>query len=130
MPNEEQQKKALEFQILNNQFEQYQQQLVKLQEQKQDVSNLNVSLKEISKSKKNKEFLSPLSSGVLVKTNLQDPEQIYMAVGAGIIVKKPVKEAQKLMEDQEKHITLMIAQLQAEIQRLGNIINSLQHEIQ
>ncbi len=130
MENEEQQKKAMEFQILNNQLEQYQQQLTKLQEQKQDVSNLASSLKEITQLKKDSELLSPLSSGVLVKTTLKEPENVYMAVGAGIIVKKSVKDAHKLMEAQEKHITLMISQLQAEMNNLGNIVNNLQQGMQ
>ena len=86
---EDQQKKALEFQILNSQFEQYKQQLVNLKEQQKDISNLSISLKEISKLKTGDEFLSPLSSGVLVKANLKTTEDVLMAVGAGVMVKKP-----------------------------------------
>jgi len=130
MSQEEEQKKAMEFQILSSQLEQFQSQLIKLQQQKQDVENLSSSLKEITNLKKEAEFLSPLSSGVLVKTTLKEPETVMMAVGAGVMVKKPVKEASKSVEAQEKHITLMIAQLQSEIQNLGQVINSLQQELQ
>lgn len=130
LSKEEQEKKALEFQILNNQFEQYQQQLAKLQTQKQDTSTLLESLQALSNLKQNSEFLSPLRSGVLVKTSLKDPNQVFMAVGAGVIVKKPINEAKELLQEREKQLLLMLSQLQSQIQNLGKAINSLHQELQ
>lgn len=130
MNQEEQQKKALEFQILSSQLEQYQEQLNHLQQQRQSLTNLSSSLEEISKLKQKDEFLSPLSSGVLVKTNLKEPEKVLMAVGANVLVKKPISEAKESIQEQDKQITLMIAQLKSETEKLAEIVNSIQQELQ
>ena len=87
-------------------------------------------LKEISTLKSGSEFLSPLSSGVLVKTELKDADSVFMAVGANVIVKKKIKDAQESMEKQEKQITLMVSQLESQVSGLGNMINQLQSELQ
>ena len=50
-------------------------------------------MEEISKLKKGEEFLSPLSSGVLVKTELKEHGEILMAVGANVMVKKKISDA-------------------------------------
>ena len=130
MNQEEQQKKALEFQILYSQLEQYQEQLTNFQKQKQNLANLLSSLEEISKLKKGDQFLSPLSSGVLVKTSLQENDKVLMAVGANVLVKKSIKEAIESIQEQEKQITLMTAQLKSETERLASYVNSLQQELQ
>ena len=126
---EEQEKKLLEFQILSSQSEQYQAQLVNLQQQRQNLSNLSASLEEISKLKKGEEFLSPLSSGVLVKTELKEHGEILMAVGANVMVKKKISDAEVSIKEQEKQITLFISQLKSEAEKLAQVIYSLQQEI-
>ena len=126
---EEQEKKLLEFQILHGQLEQYQEQLNHLQQQKQNLANLSSSLQEISKLKIGDEFLSPLSSGVLVKTELKEAGKIFMAVGANVIVKKKTDDAETAIKDQEKHITLVISQLRSEAEKLANAVNAIQQEL-
>ena len=127
---EEQQKKALEFQILYGQLEQYQTQLADLQQQKQNLNNLLLSLGEVSKLKKGDEFLSPLSSGVLVKTELKEPGKILMAVGANVIVKKRIEEAELSIKEQEKQIILLISQLKSESEKLAQAVYSIQQELE
>ena len=60
---EEQQKKAIEFQILYSQLEQYQTQLANLQQQKQNLNNLSLSLEEVSKLKKGKQSGENVETG-------------------------------------------------------------------
>ncbi|MEK6856629.1 MAG: prefoldin subunit alpha [Nanoarchaeota archaeon] len=127
---EEQQKKAIEFQILYSQLEQYQTQLANLQQQKQNLNNLSLSLEEVSKLKKGDEFLSPLSSGVLVKTELKEHGNVLMAVGANVIVKKKIEDAELSVKEQEKQITLFISQLKSEAEKLAQVVYSLQQEIE
>ena len=127
---EEQEKKLLEFQILSSQLEQYQAQLANLQQQKQNLSNLSLSLEEISKLKKGDEFLSPLSSGVLVKTDLKEQGNVLMAVGANVIVKKEIGEAKLTVSEQEKQISLLIAQLRSEAEKLAQAVYSVQQELE
>ncbi len=126
---EEQEKKLLEFQILHSQLEQYQEQLNHLQQQRQNLGNLSLSLEEIKKLKIGDEFLSPLSSGMLVKTELKESGKVFMAVGANVIVKKRMEEAELTIKDQENHIILLISQLKSEAEKLADAVNSIQHEL-
>lgn len=126
---EEQERRLLEFQILSSQLEQYQAQLVNLQQQKQNLNNLSSSLVEVSKLKKGDEFLSPLSSGVLVKTELKEAGKVLMAVGANVIVKKKIEDAELFVKEQEKQITLVISQLRSEAEKLAQMVYSIQQEI-
>lgn len=127
---EEQERKLLEFQILGSQLEQYQNQLVSLQQQKQNLNNLSSSLEEMSSLKRGDEFLSPLSSGVLVKTELKEPGKVLMAVGANVIVKKNIEDAEIFVKEQEKQITLVISQLKFEAEKLAQVVYSLQQELE
>jgi len=127
---QEQEKKVLEFHILNSQLEQYQNQLVNLQQQKQNLNNLSSSLEEIKKLKTGDEFLSPLSSGVLVKTELKEPGKILMTVGANVIVKKRIEDAELSIKEQEKNITLLISQLKSEAEKIAGAVYSLQQELE
>lgn len=127
---QEQEKKLLEFQILHSQLEQYQEQLNHLQQQRQNLGNLSLSLEEIKKLKIGDEFLSPLSSGVLVKTELKDPGKILMAVGANVIVKKKIDDAELSIKDQEKQIVLLISQLKSEAEKLAEAVYSIQQELE
>ncbi len=127
---EEQEKKLLEFQILSSQLEQYQLQLANMQQQKQNLANLSASLEEVSRLKNGDEFLSPLSSGVLVKTELKEEGKVLMAVGANVIVKKTIEEAKESIKEQEKQIVLMVSQLNSETEKLAQAVYSMQQEFQ
>ncbi|MBI2507580.1 prefoldin subunit alpha [Candidatus Woesearchaeota archaeon] len=127
---EEQEKKQLEFQILSSQLDQYQAQLDSLQHQKQNLTNLSASLEEISRLKKGDEFLSPLSSGVLVKTELKEEGKVLMAVGANVIVKKDIEDAKNSIRDQEKQIILMISQLKSDTEKIAQAVYSIQQELE
>ena len=125
---QEHEKKLLEFHILNEQLNQYKIQLANLHQQRQNLANLSLSLEEGSKLKEGDEFLSPLSSGVLVKTGLKDPGKVLMAVGANVIVKKKIEEAELSIKEQEKQIILLISQLKSESEKLVQAVYSLQQE--
>lgn len=127
---QEQEKKLLEFQILHSQLEQYQEQLNHLQQQRQNLGNLSLSLEEIKKLKIGDEFLSPLSSGMLVKTELKESGKVLMAVGANVIVKKKIEDAELSIKEQEKQIVLLISQLKSEAEKLAEAVYSIQQELE
>lgn len=130
MNKEEQQKKMIEFQILNQQLNQIQQQLQALQQQSEDIKNLLKSLDEIEKTKVGNKILAPLSSGVLIESELKNNKEVVMALGANITVKKPISEAKKLIKDQEKQLELIMSQLQHDLQQYTMTYMKLEQEMQ
>ncbi len=130
MNKEEEQKKLIEFQILNQQLNQIQQQLQALQQQSEDIKNLQKSLDEIENTKVGNKILAPLSSGVLIDTELKNNKEVTMALGSNITVKKPISEAKKLIKDQEKQLDLIISQLQHDLQQYSMAYMKLEQEMQ
>ena len=61
MDEKQVQQKYLEFQIIEQQMKEYQQELMTLQAQSNELTNLEESLKEIEKSKDKNEILTALS---------------------------------------------------------------------
>jgi len=130
MNKEEQQKKLVEFQILNKQLQQIQQQLQALQQQSEDVKNLLKSLDEIEKTKVGNKILVPLSSGVLIESELKNNKEVVMALGSNVTIKKPIPEAKKLIKDQEKQLELIMSQLQQDLQQYSMAYMKLEQEMQ
>lgn len=129
MDKEEQQKKLIELQIISQQLNQMQQQLSALQAQSEDVRNLQKSLDEIEKTKVGNKILAPLSSGVLIDTELKNNKEVVMAIGAGITVKKPISEAKKIIKDQENQLDLIMNKLQQDLQHYSSVYIRLEEEL-
>lgn len=129
MNKEEQQKKLIELQILNQQLTQIQQQLQSLQPQLEDIKNLQQSLDEIEKTKVGNKILASLSSGILLDTELKNNKEVIMALGANVTVKKTIPEAKKLIKDQEKQLDLIIEQLKQDLQQYYTACLELEQEL-
>ncbi len=129
MKKEEQQKKLIELQIINQQLTQLQQQLTSLETQANDIKNLQNSLEEIEKTKVGNKILAPLSSGVLVDTELKNNKEVIMALGSNITVKKPISEARKIIKDQEKQLELILHQLKHDLQQYTMVAFQLEKEL-
>ena len=52
-----------------------------------------------------------------------------MAVGANVMVKKKISDAEVSIKEQEKQITLMISQLKSEAEKLAQAVYAIQQEI-
>lgn len=129
MNKEDLQKKLIEFQILNQQLNQIQQQLLALQAQSEDIKNLQKSLDEIQKTKIGNKILAPLSSGILVETELKNNKEVIISLGAGVTVKKTIEEAKEFIQDQERQIDLIISQLEKDLQQYSITCLQLEQEI-
>tara|TARA_Y100000034_G_C6651365_1_gene285118 strand:- start:37 stop:438 length:402 start_codon:yes stop_codon:yes gene_type:complete len=129
MNKEDLQKKAIEFEILTQQFEQLKKQLANFQAQSENIDNLLISLEEVSKTSPDTEILTPLSSGVFIKTKLKENKEVIMATGAQTTVKKPIKEAKSIIQEQKKEIEAVLKQLETDIQNYAVTIGTLQQEL-
>ena len=129
MDDQAKQQKMMELQILNQQSEQLRQQLANLEEQMSNLKNLEESLGALGKEEVGKEMFSPLSSGIFMKTNLRDNKEVLVAVGAGVVVQKSVKEAGDMLKDQEKKMELVLIQVRDEFEKFANSAATIEKEL-
>jgi len=93
-----------QLQMYETQINQISQELQMLDARKQEVDRLVESIDELKNSKKDSDSYSPIGPGVFVKSQVKDTKHLLMNVGAGIIVKKDVESAKKILEEQAKNL--------------------------
>ncbi|MBN2457997.1 prefoldin subunit alpha [Candidatus Woesearchaeota archaeon] len=98
------QQKYSEYQMLEQQSKSLQEQVQRVAEQIYEIGFIKNSLKEFTGMKNGSVMLSPLSSGIFVKSKLVENNSFYVNVGSGVVVKKTVEEAHALMDKQEKEL--------------------------
>ncbi len=129
MKDNEKQQKMMELHILNQQGEQLRQHLEHLTEQISNLRQLEENLEAIENEKKGRKMFSPLSSGVFVETELKDNKEVLIAVGAGVVVKKNIKEARDMLKEQEKKMELIIMQIQNEFEKFASSAVNIEEEL-
>ena len=70
----------------------------------------------------------PLGSGIFVKGELKDNNNLIMNVGSNICVEKTVDEGKETISKQLNDISGVFEQLQIEIQRTTERLQELQNE--
>ncbi len=64
-----------------------------------ELENFKITLKTIVDSKQT-EMLSSLGKRVYIKTDIKDIDNLFVEVGAGVVVKKSPKDSLKIAEEQ------------------------------
>ncbi len=118
--SEDENRKNLENQILQAYFSEMQQQISEIESKKAELEYLKDGLSQL-KGQKNKDILIPLGSGVLAKGKLSDDEKVIVNVGSNLLVKKTIKEAAEIIDEQIKELSSVLAQLEQEIQKYSMI---------
>ena len=130
MDEKQVQQKYLEFQIIEQQMKEYQQELMTLQAQSNELTNLEESLKEIEKSKDKNEILTALSPGIFIKTELKNSKEVLMNVGSNVVVPKTIAETIEIVKDQALKIQAIAHKLEQDLQLFAQHASSLQQELQ
>ncbi len=130
MTKEETQQKFLELQNLTNHIKGLQEQVVKIEQQKIELHNLNESLSEIKKVESGKDILTPLGAGIFIKTKVEDSKSVIMNVGANIMVGKSVEDAQEVIKEQVKELSVFEEQVNTEIRVSSLKVQRINEEVQ
>lgn len=101
------QQKYMEMQLIEQQLQKLQKQMGTMEEQVQEIDQIIHSVSELKDVKKGSEILVPVSSGIFVKAKIEDPNDVYMNVGANVNVKKDLKYAKEVMQKQQDEIKEM-----------------------
>lgn len=121
--NEEMQRKIMEINILENRLVQLEQQFNLIDQKVMEQQLLQMNLDELKKSK-SKEMLLPLGNNVFISGKVENPE-IFVNVGARVIVKKDTEKAKEIIERQKMSLVELRdeigRQIEESIQRISLI---------
>ena len=120
--------KYMEYQMLMQQFQQLQENISALEKHIFELRALDDNLSSLSKTKAGEETLMPLGSGIFVKGELKDNSNVVMNVGGGVCVEKSVDEAKDTVSIQLSDVTNVFTELQEEIMKTSEKLQSLQDE--
>lgn len=129
MSEKEAQQKYIELQLLSNQIKQVQQQISALEQQTIELANLKDNLSDISKVKPGAEILVPIGSSIFLKAELKDTQEVIMGVGSNVTVKKDIPSSQKVIEIQITELSLLIIQLETELEHIITEAQERQKEL-
>ena len=101
-----------------------QQNLMNLKDQ---ITNLGMQTTELKKIKEdllslknieNKKTYVPFGAGIFLESNLKQPKEIILSVGANVLVKKDFNSANKILEKQVNELKSIESQLESELNKL------------
>lgn len=130
MKPEESKEKYLKFQMMQQQMMQLQKQLEELTHQKNELNLTIKSIKDFSNTEGERKLLTPLASGIFMKSKINTFDEVLVNVGNGIIVKKSPKEAIKLVEKHLGDIEKVIEQINQSLIQFDQEFVNLQKELE
>ena len=125
MENEE---VMFQAQLLQEEAQKVQQQLDAVEQQLNELTQYKLHLHTFEKSTE-KELLSSLGKGIYAKTSLVSKD-LFLEVGAGVVVKKTPKEVVLVIEDQIKKLSQMRGHLLGQQEICEKAMRDLIEEVQ
>ncbi len=123
-------KKYMELQILSQRMKQLQQQIVLVTNQITELAGLQQSLSELKDIKHETKILMPFGNGIYMHAMLENPDELLVNVGAGVVVKKDLDATKEIISQQEKEMKDVNDQMMIELKALYERATSLEQELQ
>lgn len=108
----------IKFQIFEQQIIQIQEQIQRIDEAVNDLTNLGTGLKELE-GKKDKEILAQIGRGIFVKAKLLS-EDLIVDVGDRNFVNKTIPNTQKIISDQLDKLNEVKKNLEEELDKINS----------
>ena len=116
--------------MLDMQIRQFQQQLQSIDQHIEQLDNVQSWISDYAAAKDGSEVFVTLAPGILAKAKIIENDSVLMNVGAGTIVRKEIKPAQELLEQQVVELRKMSEDLGQELITLSKKAEAVQHEVQ
>jgi len=124
------QRKYVELQTLEQQFNQFKQQITNLELQLIELNKLNDSLEDLGKVKKGSGILVPLGGGIFTKAQVLEGNDLLMNVGSGVVVKKNREDAKKILAKQIKELEKIFTANEKQLNDIAMRLQIGQQELQ
>ncbi len=107
-----------------------QQQTQLVEQQYIDLVIASKSIEEFVKLNSGNQLKIPLSSGIFIDVELKDTKNVFMNVGADVVVQKKPEDAKHLVDTQLAEVKTVREKLSNELERLAKLAQIHQHELQ
>ena len=84
-----------------------------------EIALTKEAINDLANVQEGSEIISPISSGIFLKSSLLDSKKLLVNVGSGTVVEKTIPETTKIIEEQEAEIKKTYDVLVAELNKLG-----------
>lgn len=119
--------KYTEFQMLEQTLSHMNQRKSTIENQLNEFLSLQESLDNLKESDNNSPMYSPLGSGVFIKSEVKDTNNVLVNIGSNIAVERSVEDSKKLIDKQTSELRKILSRLEKEINdglKKGNELNS------
>lgn len=125
--NEEKQKMYIEAQLVHQNLKQHSEQMQKVEEK---LGELAILLEALDGIKENTGKLLPtLGGGVFLNAEIKETENVYVNVGANIIVKKKTMDVKKMLSQQLEELEQYKMQIATQYEQLQHHMQHIQEKL-
>lgn len=108
----------MEYQMLQEQLNKMTEQSETLKKQQEELEGIKEAILSIQQTKVGNEMFVPISSGIFIKAEIKETDELLMNVGDNIVVPKNIKDAIALIQKQQNEINGYEKTMQQNIQML------------
>ena len=113
---EDSQKTYLEYQFLQQAIAQMHQKKAIIQNQMSEFFGLMENLESLKNSKKDSQIYAAIGSGVFVRAELKEKDNVLVNIGSNVALERSVQDAKKLVANQLDELKSLLKQLDADIE--------------
>lgn len=124
------QQEIMEYQYLSQQLQQLQQTFGTMQRHLDELRRLDMNISELAHVKKGSSTLIPLGSGIYLKGTVEGESELYMNVGAGVVVKKSFAHSLETVRKQVVEVENFMVQVEQNLQQVAGRLQELQAHLQ
>lgn len=125
----EKQQRYIELQLIEQEIRNIQKQLQLVNNQIIELIFIRQSLDELGDVKIDSETLSPIASGIFIKSNIKDKDELIVNVGSNVAVKKTREEVKEMIERQLNDIKIVQNELLINLQKLSIEADRIENEL-
>lgn len=119
----------LKLQMIDQQIKQVQAQQQQVEQQLTDIAQVKEALGDLESVQNGNEILVPVAGGIFLKATLDDPNTIFLNVGAHVNVKKSLPEVVSLLDEQSAAIEKNYLDLQTTFEDLFHQATTINKQI-
>lgn len=125
----EQQQKYIELQLIDQQIRNIQKQLQIVDQQIIELVMTRQSLEELKDVKVNSSTLAPIASGIFIKADIKDKNELIVNVGSNVAVKKKREEVKEMIIKQLDDVKKIQTDLLVNLQKLSLSAQEIEKEL-
>jgi len=126
MNEEEVQQKYAEIQLINQNFQQIQEQISLLNNQMEVLIRVDETLDSVKEIKEKTSMLVPIGGGIFMNADVDKKTDFLVNVGGDVLLKKNFDESKNVVKEQTKEVSRIIGQLETNLQVLSERSQEIQ----